>query len=156
MGKWITYHLTPLFKQPEPANGWVSLGRRIPVAEIAILHQRVSTWLKANCHHSTRCYRMYGETHWERGRIPNNTMEFGDTESYLRVKFRSKRDATVFKLYFAEHIFEPDLTLPRAKPITVEVQNLALTDFEAVTKSYVDKIARAIGIPNSMLLNARG
>ena len=119
MGKWISFSLTPKVAAEPLPHGWETIYRRVPAVETAILYQRISEWLSKNRTHSTKCFRMHGEEYFEIGRISDTRVEFGDTSTFIRVKFRSVRDAVLFKMYFSEYIFTPDYSV--RKPLRFKI-----------------------------------
>jgi hypothetical protein len=173
MGKWISFNLSP--PQVPSVGGWQFVSRRIYATDLIALHRKILVWLKSNRTKSTRCYRMHGEDHWEQGRVPSYQVVVGETNQYIRVKFRSQRDATVFKLFFAEYLFTPDANIVRIKPIIIGttktiqfakkqnyidqlVPNNAMigTVSEYIDKTIRKKIMESFMIPDSVLKGSRG
>lgn len=147
MGKWIAFSLvSPL--NPN-ISGWEAVLQETAAHDLVDLRDRIEAWLRANRTHSTKCWLVYGEREPRRGKLPDQHFPFfNHTSSYIRVKFRSARDATIFKLYFSEYMFAPDHTRIRGVMAVLLSNTMAATQKGLLAhKTVMDQVAQAFMIP---------
>lgn len=153
MGKWIAFNLRPhKSKSTNRRDLWEDVIRSVKGEALIDLQSRIEAWLRENQTHSTRCYAVHGEDDPKRGK---SMTLFGPSfpyTEYLRVKFRSARDATIFKLYFSEYMFTPVHNPKIRQTIEVLLSNtLSQTITEEINKEIIRSITEAVGIPSRMM-----
>jgi hypothetical protein len=98
MSKWSTFCLRPDLRPNSSANAIVDQFRE--------MHDRIEEWLRANKTKTAKVAKIGssggGQT-WEQFKWP----------SFIQVKFRSNRDATLFKLFFSGEIITDEQKLNR-------------------------------------------
>lgn len=86
------------------AREWISFDvhpGRDNIIEIGVLafHNKIKLWLKENSTKSTRVKLIFRNT-----AVIENPLV--DLYGYIQVKFRSSRDAVIFKMFFNDYIFD--------------------------------------------------